>query len=222
MKKTLLSLFAAFSCMFTYAQNTVQIVDGEGNDVSDKTITVVAETIVDEFTEVATLVADGGLKIKNISDNITYCKVASYNIKEITNGSHQLCYVECIQKSRAGNYQYAENTNPSSIKAGAEKLMRAEWFPAEGATEGKCVVEYKTEIYSYSDGKYTFVEDGPTVTVNYVLGATAIDGVAAGEEVSVTYYDMLGCKVSSPKAGVYIKRAVMADGTVVCRKVCVK
>lgn len=221
MKKTLLLLLAAFSCMFTYAQNTVQIVDGEGNDFSNKTITVVAEAVEDVFggTE---LVADAGLRIKNISDNITYCKVASYNIKEITNGSHQLCYVECIQKSRAGNYQYAENTNPSSIKAGAEKLMRAEWFPAEGATEGKCVVEYKTEIYSYSDGKYTFVEDGPTVTVNYVLGATAIDGVAADEEVSVTYYDMLGCKVSSPKAGVYIKRAVMADGTVVCRKVCVK
>ncbi len=208
--------------MFTYAQSTVQIVDGKGNDVSNKTIIVAAETIVDDFTGDATLVADGGLKIKNVSDNITYCKVVSYNIKEISNGSHQLCYVECIQKSVAGNYQYAENTNPSTIKAGAEKLMRAEWFPAEGATEGKCVVEYKTAIYTYNEGTYTFAENGPTVTVNYVLGDTdAIGDIAANEELSVTYFDLLGRKVDSPK-GVCIKRAVMADGAVVCRKVCIK
>ncbi len=206
--------------MYSYAQSTVRILDEEGNDVSNKTITVAAEAVEDVFggTE---LVADAGLKIKNVSDNVTYCKVASYNIKEITNGSHQLCYDACIQKSATGNYRYAEKTNPSTIKAGAEKLMRAEWFPAEGATEGKCVVEYKTELYAYNDGKYTFVEEGPTVTVNYVLGATAVDDIAAVEEASVTYYDLLGRKVDSPR-GVCIKRTVMADGTVVCRKVCVK
>ncbi len=203
--------------MFTYAQSTFQILDGDGNDVTNKTITVTAESVVDDFTEETILVADAGLKVKNTTDATVQCKV-SYTIKEITNGRHSLCYAACQEVSAVGNYPYVD---PKPIKAAAEKLMRAEWFPAEGATEGKCVVEYKTALYTYNEGVYTFVENGPTVTVNYVLGATAIDGVVADEAVSVTYFDLTGRKVSEPK-GVCIKRAVMADGTVVCRKVCIK
>ena len=73
------------------------------------------------------------------------------------------------------------------------------------------VTDWPTE-YSYSQFR--------VITLNEDNGETGINSLSASSEVAngITYYDLQGRKVGSPKRGIYIVR--MADG--VNRKVMVK
>ncbi len=206
----------------TTGQYAFQIVDANGNDVSNQTLTINAETVDIIPGLLSQVVADSKLKVKNATDALQFCKI-TYTIEEITNGYHSLCFSECKTNKTPGTFDYGE---PKSIKAGVETALRAEWFPAEGATEGKCTVVYNFSVYSaaYDEaGKpvYTKVSDGPSVRVNYVLGDdTAIESMAGDKKpASVTYYDLQGRKLDAPANGICIKRSVYSDGTVKSEKV---
>lgn len=201
-----------------------QIVDANGNDVSSQTMAVNAETVEIIPGVLSQVVADSKLKVKNATDALQFCKI-TYTIEEITNGYHSLCFSECKTNNMAGTFDYGD---PKSIKAGVETALRAEWFPAEGATEGKCTVVYNFSVYSaaYDEaGKpvYTKVSDGPSVRVKYVLGDdTAIESMAGDKKpASVTYYDLQGRKLDAPANGICIKRCVYSDGTVSSKKMSV-
>ncbi len=222
MKRFLLLTSTALLSLLTYAQrNVIQIVDAEGNDVSNKTINVVSVTEDDGFGLIS--IADSKLTIKNTSDKLIQCKV-TYAIKEISNGYHSICFSACENKTEVCESDY--NT-PSPIKANKELPLRAEWFPAEGATDGKCLVEYKTAIYTAAlddEGKpvYTFVADGPSVTVNYTHGTSGVNGIPTDNKGSVTYYDLQGRKLLAPQSGLCIKKTIQPNGTIVNKKVYIK
>ncbi len=203
-----------------------QIVDANGNDVSNQTLNVAAvnKELIPGFPEFTQLVADSELSIKNVSDGLVFCKV-TYTIEEITSGRHSICFAACEEKDKAGKYDYVD---PKSIKAGAETPLRAEWFPAEGATEGKCTVVYNFTVYSAASDEagqpvYTKVAEGPSARVKYTLGdATAIENMVGGKKaVSVSYYDLQGRKLASPAQGVCVERSVYKDGTVSSKKISV-
>ena len=220
MKKILLLTLAAMLSSAAYAQS-FQILDADGNDVSGKTIDVYTEEHIDPFTG-PYLVANSNLFVKNISAVIYQCK-ADFSITEMTNGMHQICLDKCVVQESTGDYA----TGYKPIKAGESVGLLAEWLPASGASEGKCVVTYNTSIYTAkqngSDYEYTKVKDGPSVTVNYILGEAGVKDLEANKEVaSVTYYDMCGCQVANPTFGLYIKRVAYTDGSVESVKLSVK
>ncbi len=199
-----------------------QIVDAGGNDVSNQTLTINAETVDIIPGILSQVVADSKLSVKNATDALHFCKI-TYTIEEITNGYHSLCFSECKTNKTPGTFDYGD---PKSIKADAEAPLRAEWFPAEEATEGKCIVVYNFSVYSaaYDEAGqpvYTKISDGPSVRVKYVLGDdTAIESMAGNKKaVSVSYYDMQGRKLASPANGVCVERSVYSDGTVSSKKV---
>ena len=53
---------------------------------------------------------------------------------------------------------------------------------------------------------------GPTITINFVKGATAVNGITANDSVSaVAYYTADGQRLAQPQHGLNI--VLMSDGT---------
>ncbi len=225
MKRILLVTAAAFFGLLAHADdNVLQIVDAAGNDVSNTTVYANVKTTTDVFG-VEQSAADPELTVKNLSDGLIQCKIA-YTIKEITSGYHSLCFsTQCEDKRKIGVYNYEY---PKPMKAGAQSLLHAKWYPEGGQTDGKCTVVYKTAVYTATDlggGKveYTFVSDGPSVTVCYLQDMTGIETTLNNSrEVSAVYYDMSGRLVETPAKGLFVKRTVYSNGTVMNTKVYIK
>ncbi len=225
MKKILLLAVSAMIASAAQANTSaIQIVDANGNDVSNTTINV---TIAEESEDLwggVVYAMHSNLSVKNVSDNLVHCQVP-YDIQEMSHGYHSICYGNCVENTTTGQF----DGEIQIVKSGATFPLRAEYFPLPTAKEGKCVVTYKTEIYTAelaADGvsiEYTFQGEGPSVTVNYLFGDAGVEDLVANKtEVSATYYDLSGREVSNPANGLYIKRTAYNDGSVNNAKVFVK
>ncbi len=229
MKKILLSAIVAIFGFSASAQDAIfQFVDAAGNDVSGTTVVASAHESVFGGLEAAS-----GVSVKNVANETYHCQL-SYSIQALDHGSAQICFnLQCEDFNTASEegvfsvYQGGKTNEFKAIKAGKSASLMDHWAPADGINEGECVIVYKTNVFKGSevDGKvtYNFVGEGPSVTVRYTLGEAGIEGVVADKTVvSTSYYDMCGCKVATPSAGLYIKQVVYADGSVENVKLLVK
>ena len=74
-------------------------------------------------------------------------------------------------------------------------------------------------VYDYEG----VVTESQIVTLNIVTGeVTGVDNLISNDIKSVTYYDLSGRKVNNPQNGIFIQRAVVADGSVKTKKVVVR
>ena len=223
MKKFLLLAFLAILGTSAYAADIVQFVDADGNDVSGKTVEAVVESHDDGFGTIEN-VAYSNLSVKNVSGSVQYVDVAT-TITEISNGYHQICFGSCTPAQTAPG-EYA-GMGAQTMKIDAVQGIMSEWFPAEGATTGQCVITYQAKIYDATIENpaipiptFKFKENGPSVTVIYTFTPTGgVNNLEAGKNVaSVRYYNICGSEVSNPATGLYIKRIVYTDGSVKTEK----
>lgn len=209
------------SCAAASAQtdDTFQFVTADGTVVPDgSTITV---TTAEEDELLGKIEMKSGLYVKyNGESGGAYLSVA-YSVSA-PNGEVQLCFpINCSTIAGTGE------TGVGAIKAGDDpKDLQTEWFPT---AYGTATVVYTIKLYEYAGmggdlgltPQYDCISDCASVTVNYEYKDPAsINGVSGAiTPVSTTYYDTAGRMVTTPRNGLYIKKAIMSDGSVNTAKV---
>lgn len=220
MRKTFTLAICLMASMASFAQTTANsfvFQDAEGNTVADGAVLTRTEIIADIMDSYIS----AGLFVKNVSDTNAYLKIETA-ILQLPDGSvHSICYPgNCIRKSKPGT---SETPEVGGEKPGALNNMQTEWFP--NGKYGTCTVTYTIKEYEY-EGKqpneqgipvdtYSFIGNGPKVTVNYVNADPAgIDAAEAETAVTSTvYYDLQGRSTTIPDKGLYIKKVKTAGGS---------
>lgn len=222
MKKlfTLLLLFGLTSVLTAEAQDDfpLQFAYSDGTLIPDGTVLTLDDAEEDIFGDVQ---IPSGLFVKNTSESEVRGG-ATYVIKSIPGGTFQTCFPSnCIQQTRPGEY----TTQSDAITAGELKNMQTEWFP--GDKEGTAIVTYQLLTFKQNaiTKKWNKDKEGPTVTLTFVYGTS--DGIASiqdskGKVLGESYMDMQGRPVGMPRQGLFVRKTVLSDGTVVTRKVAAK
>lgn len=221
MNKLFTLLLLGLTCVFTAkAQDDfpLQFAYSDGTIIPDGTVLTLDEAEEDIFGDVQ---VPSGLFVKNTSESEVRGG-AAYVIRSISSGIFQTCFPSnCIQQTRPGEY----TTQSDAIAAGELKNMQTEWFP--GGDEGTAIITYQLLTFKQNviTKKWNKDKEGPAITLSFAYGTG--DGIASvrdenGRVRDESYMDMLGRTARMPRQGLYIKRTVLSDGTVVTRKVIAK
>lgn len=210
-------LMASMASFSQTTANSFAFQDAEGNIVADGAVLTRTETTADPFGFQYII---SGLYVKNVSSGRADLKIEC-DITQLPSGTtHSICYPgDCVDKDKIGTY---ESVAVDGNVAGTVSDMKAEW--KHNGKYGTCTVKYTIKEYKYDgdvvneDGivipTYTFIGNGPSVTVNYVNADPAgINATTAATAVtSIVYYDLQGRITTNPGKGLYIKKVKTADG----------
>lgn len=225
MKKIIASCLVAIAAVTVDAAVCEDLVftDADGNVYADSTVLVLTDVEENLFGDESgdnAYQINSGLYVANVCGALRSVEL-TYTVSEISRGTHSCCFPQnCLTQSSPATI----TTERGSIKADVVKNMITEWYTGG---EGYCTVTYTILPYEYdsSAGEYNALGEGPTITVQYVY-STEADGISSTTAKSgvakTEYYDVAGCKVKSPKNGLFIRRVTMADGSVKAQKVIIK
>ncbi len=220
MKKTFTLAICLMASVASFAQATADsfvFQDAEGNVVPDGSVLTRTELVEDPMESYIS----SGMYVKNVSDENAYLTIETA-ITQLPEGTtHSICYPgNCIRTSKAETF---ESPTQGGEKPGSDPAsMKAEWIP--NGVYGTCTVTYTIKEYIYEGkvpndfgipvDKYTFVGNGPAVTINYVnVDPAGIDHTTAETGVASTvYYDLQGRCTVNPGKGLYIKKVKTTDG----------
>lgn len=169
MKKILLTITAALAAMTLSAQNLdiFEFVDKDGNVVPDGTTLTLTEVTAEDdiFTGDVINYMYTHLKMRNKTASEQAMRI-NLTIERIDNGAYQLCFPTACKS-------YDEETNVvtegGELSANEVRDLQTEWIP-DG--EGACDVVLTVEILNKSGNTYTYLTDGPTVTIHFRNGVT--------------------------------------------------
>ena len=200
MKKFLLTITAALAAMTLSAQSYdyFEFVDKDGNVIPDGTTLTLTEVTAEEdiFTGETTNIMYSGLSLHNKSVLPQSMRI-NLTIERIDNGNYQLCFPMACKN-------YAEEINVvtegGEIGPGEIRDLMTEWFPdAEGGCDVILTVEILSKSGSAINPTYTYLCDGPTVTLHYRNGITDVvmgditgDGNVDISDVNAVINMMLG------------------------------
>ena len=153
------------------------------------------------------VVMNSGIYVKNIDGDASDLLRISYEVQTMDNGSMQICFPSACKFI---NSVSAGSTNPGTLRAGLSSIA-TEWFPLD---YGKCTVKISLETVVKTIGdNYTVIDDGPSLTLNFVYADPAhVDDAGASVAVPVAYYSLSGQRLSSSHRGIAVVR--LSDGSV--------
>lgn len=213
MKKTFTLCLGLFIALAIKAQSDfpLQFADKDGNIIADGTTLYITDHETDDFGDV---IMSSKLYVKNTSGETVHGGGA-YNILEIGSGVFQTCFpANCVRQASSGSYTTANG----EIATGMLKDMQTEWYPT---AEGSCKVSYQLVTYFQNPANMKWMRDadGPTVTLIFNYGSTAVCSAAADCQVKhVEYYNNVGRQVSQSKDGILIVKTTYKDGSTAIRK----
>ena len=194
MKNILLLIASVLTGMTLSAQaNYFEFVDKDGNVVPDGTTLTLTEVTSEEdvFGEVTDIMYTN-LSVRNTSNAERYMRVNLF-IERIDNGKYQFCFPGACKE-----YESEDNvlTEAGTLAAGETKDLKAEWIPYD---IGGMDVTLTIEVLNKNGANYTYVCDGPTVTLHYrngiqdeVPGDVNGDGEVGIDDVNAAINIMLG------------------------------
>lgn len=172
-----------------------------------------------------------GLGVENTTDNGKRVQI-DYEILKLDNGCVQCCFSTCKTYDALGTYytpmlsKSGNRVNLPTVKKHTVADLAGEWFfKGDGTATVKFTIKIGTlnETKTDAEGDVYDVVEGPSVTVNFLKGASAgINSTVAASAAKTVYYDLTGRKVASPDHGVYVQKQTLSDGTVKTNKVMVK
>lgn len=207
--KSLLLIAAAMFTTASYAQvdETFSFVDKNGKEIPSGTVWTANHVEDDPFGEGEMVVDE--VYVKN-NTNERQGVGAFVNIKKIDSGNYQICFPENCKSGITGGMT---RTEAGTLKAGQVKELKSEWYPK---SDGVCEVYVKLEYYNINTNKWGLeslerVDDEdldnpmPSITIHFVKGATAINGIKDGQNVEVIgIYDATGKQIQTTQKGLNI------------------
>ena len=142
--------------------NSFAFVDENGT-VLDNGATVVRNKV--EPYSAGGEVINSGISVLNVSAPASELIKMHYSIKQIDNGSFQICFpLSCNSKDQVGDYVTSDGmlmNNPQDIQS--------EWFPT---ADGVCIVDLQIELVNKSGFPPTVTHKawGPSLTLKFVKG----------------------------------------------------
>lgn len=219
MKKIFTLCMGLMAALAVQAQDTfpIQFADAQGNIIADGTVLNLTEAEVDPFGDQNVQVPSGLYVLNMTASNVQVG--GNYTIQTLDNGVFQTCFpANCVRQTVLGSYE----TESDKLGANELKSMQTEWLPQ---AEGKCVVVYQLQTYKQNTitKKWSLDAKGPSVTLNFSYGTTGVAAAKTDTKANaVTYYDLSGRQVTTPAHGIYVRKAVNADGTESVRKVIIR
>lgn len=209
MRKIFTLLSALLLTTSLSAQDTkgyFQFADKDGNIIADGTTLVRDVPETDDFGSV---LFHSGLYIKNVEATSSTPVWLVSDITKLDNGTLQVCFPQnCISY----NWVSTNKSGATTIAAGEQKDIQSEWLPQSPTSYGECVVTYTAKPLE-KFGKSYIENDGPSVTVRYILHDPAhIAQSGATRATVVATYDLQGRELSAGTRGLRIVR--MSDGSV--------
>lgn len=206
--KSLLLIAAAMFTTASYAQvdKTFSFVDKDGKEIPSGTVWTANHVEENDYGAVQ---VPSEVFVKN-NTNERQGVGAFVNVKKIESGSFKICFpMNCLAGITGG----MARTEGNAMNAGETKTLESEWFPE---ADGVCDVLVKLEYYNINKNKFgmesfELVDDEeldnpmPSITIHFVKGATAINGIKDGENVEVTgIYDATGKQMQTTQKGLNI------------------
>ena len=108
-----------------------------------------------------------GISVKNVSAPSTELIKMYYSIKQLDNGTYQICFpVTCNTRNEVGDYMTSSGTLMGDVQD-----IQSEWFPTD---DGVCIVELQIELVTKSGfpPQESHKAWGPTLTLQFVKGGT--------------------------------------------------
>lgn len=206
--KSLLLIAAAMFTTASYAQvdKTFSFVDKDGKEIKSGTVWTANHVEEDDF---GTTQVPSEVFVKN-NTNERQGIGTFVNVKKIESGNFRICFpMNCMSGITGGMVR----TEGGAMNAGETKTLASEWFPE---ADGVCDVLVKLEYYNINKNKWGMesferVDDEdldnpmPSITIHFVKGATAINGIKDGANVEVTgIYDATGKQIQTTQKGLNI------------------
>lgn len=206
--KSLLLVAAAMLTTASYAQvdKTFSFVDKDGKEIPSGTVWTANHVEKDVFGVVQ---VPDEVYVKN-NTNERQGVGAFVNVKKIDSGSYQICFpLSCMSGIKGG----MTRTEGNVMTANEVKPLKSEWFPE---SDGVCEVDVKLEYYNINKNKFgiesyeRMEEDDmdypmPSITIHFVKGATAINGIKDDANVEVTgIFDATGKQMQTTQKGLNI------------------
>lgn len=132
----------------------------------------------------------------------------AYDVQTMENGSMQICFPSAC-KNISGTGTGFTNVGTMDID---RKSIATEWFPAD---YGKCTVKVSLQTVVQIIGGYQVIDDGPTITLQFVYADPANVGSTVSVATPVAYYSLSGQRLPSRPHGLALVR--LSDGRVVKR-----
>gem|GEM_PF-1503066 len=147
-----------------------EFVDKDGNVVPNEATLTLTEvtTETDVFTGEVINIMYSHLKLRNKITDDLYLRI-NMAIERIDNGSYQICFP--VAKS----YDDVTNIVIEGVPVAANELkdLQTEWIPTdEGGCDVTLTVEVLNRTGSIHNPTFTYLCDGPTVTLHYRNGIT--------------------------------------------------
>lgn len=219
MKKIFTLCIALFSAVAMFAQDAkgiFEFTDKDGNVVPSGSVLTRTET---EVCPQADLQISTGLFVKQTKTEVDGAKVGvklRLNITELPHGDIRYCFPQnCFSASEKG----VVTTNGAVIDASYDNDLKTEWIMGldddDNAMEGKAVAKLTliackqveaginqfTHLPQYD---YKEIGESTSVTVNFVYGATGINGISNADATVVARYAADGTRLSAPQKGLNI------------------
>ena len=185
MKKVFTALFFALSILAIQAQevdNSFVFVDEDGEIIADGA-TVVRNTV--EPYDGGMEVINSGVSVLNLSAPASQSLRMHYSIKQIDNGSYQICFpITCNTRTEVGDYMTSDGTLMSDLQD-----IQSEWFPT---ADGVCIVDLRIELVTKEGFPPTVTHQawGRSLTLKFVkgnVGPEPLDGDVNGDgEISIS------------------------------------
>ena len=174
-----------------------EFVDKDGNVVPDGTTLTLTEVTTEEdvFGEVTTTMF-ANLKVRNKTATERYLRI-NMLIERIDNGAYQLCFPMAC---KSFTEETSIVTEGGPLMGNELKDLQTEWLPeAEGGCDVTLTIEVLNMSGSIINPTYTYLGDGPTVTLHFrngiqdeVPGDVNGDGEVGIDDVNAAINIMLG------------------------------
>lgn len=209
MKSVKLLILAVATLLGTtaYAQtdNTLQFVDKDGNVVENGSTITVSKATDDGM---GNPMIETGLFVQNTTDKSVGASV-KFTISKMDNGGLSCCFPsQCTQQTELGTYE----TQPGEMFSNPQNFI-TEWIPKDAQSYGTCTATFTLKVYDivYNNygipTDYTYIADGPSVTVNFVYDSTStgIDAIETAKAQTITeIYTLDGRKTNKLQKGINI------------------
>ncbi len=132
----------------------------------------------------------------------------AYDVQTMESGSMQICFPS-LCKNISGTGTGFTNAGTMDLD---RKSIATEWFPTD---YGKCTVKVSLQTVVQIIGGYQVIDDGPTITLQFVYADPASVASTVSVATPVAYYSLSGQRLPSRPHGLALVR--LSDGRVVKR-----
>ena len=207
MKKILLTIALMLSVGSISAQDfAFEFAKADGTIIPDGSVVTITKAVEADDGS-GDIEMHSGVYAKNVDGDADQLVRIAYDVQVMESGFMQICFPSACASIRNVS---SGSTQPG--KVGNLHSIATEWFPVE---YGKCTAKINLESVVKSITGYTVIDDGPSITLQFIYSDGANVDATVSVGTPVAYYSLSGQRLPEKTRGLILVR--LSDGRVVKR-----